>query len=117
MKKAIYEGEQLRAYLKEHRINQDAFAKSLNMTRQGLNFHMVKERLSADFKIVLAERGIRIFDMQPDVSAKLVEAYKRIDILEKMIADKDRIISLLSQVQSGKKSGKKQAKNGHLSKT
>jgi phage repressor protein C with HTH and peptisase S24 domain len=85
----IHEGELLKKYLKEHKINQEEFAvDQLGITRQGLQYHFTQEALKFEFKDKLRQAGLVIFNEagkplvvnEPDVVYKSEDAA----ILDKM---------------------------------
>ncbi len=57
-----HEGEILRKYLKDRGFNQEEFAEKLGMSRQGLGYHFRKERLDYEFKMLLRDNGVTLFD-------------------------------------------------------
>jgi DNA-binding XRE family transcriptional regulator len=56
------EGEYLRTYLKKNKLNQEQLATALGITRQGLNYHFLKEKLDYEFKMLLRNHGVKLFD-------------------------------------------------------
>ncbi len=68
------EGELLRKYLKDKGLNQEEFASSLGMSRQGLGYHFRKEKLDYEFKQLLREHGILLFDENGRISSGLPDA-------------------------------------------
>lgn len=56
------EGELLRKYLRAKGLNQEDFAATLGMSRQGLGYHFRKEKLDYEFKQLLRQHGVQLFD-------------------------------------------------------
>lgn len=63
MKKEDGEGGRIRAYLKRNKINQTELANKMGLTRQGLIFHLGKEKVDYEFKMKLKEAGADVFGM------------------------------------------------------
>lgn len=56
------EGERLRQFLKENKINQEDLAQSMGMTRHGLMYHFNKPVIDYEFKMKLRKHGVSLFD-------------------------------------------------------
>lgn len=63
MKNSEKDGDKIRAYLKKNKINQTELAKKMGLTRQGLIFHLGKERVDYEFKEKLRDAGADVFGM------------------------------------------------------
>ncbi|OCX54710.1 hypothetical protein BEL04_10830 [Mucilaginibacter sp. PPCGB 2223] len=67
----MHQGEQTRNLLKGSGIPMGDIAEKLGLTRQGLNYHLRKQQLDANFKTLVAERFPDIFKTESKASATI----------------------------------------------
>jgi DNA-binding XRE family transcriptional regulator len=115
MKKESNEGAEIRQFLKENKINQADLAAKMGLSRQGLIWHLDKEKVDYEFKMKLRQAGVKMFDETgklssgddkennthnevklPTTYAELVSLYKEvISALKRELEIKDKYILLL----------------------